>query len=119
MVSNLEKFEEILKTLDEWKAEYCPGANNIYLGNKCPDGLFGKTYDMHTCYNIAINNKIPRYSLFFKLVLWHEFCHVWDHYVSGSFGHGMKWIKKYFAKPLYAIGIYFMFPVVIYYMVRK
>lgn len=119
MVSNLTKFEEILKELDKWKAEYCPGSKSIYLGGKCPDGFFGKTYNMYTCYNIAINTNIPRYSTFFKLVLWHEFCHCWDHYESGSFGHGWKWIKKLFHKPLYVIGIYVMFPMAIYYMVRK
>lgn len=107
------------KELNEWRAKYCPDSRKMYLAGSCPSGEFGHSYAMVTCYNIAINHKIKYDSLFYKCVLWHEFCHCWDYHESLSMGHNMKWIKKYFHKPLYVIGTYVLFPMAIYYMVRK
>lgn len=107
------------KELDEWRTKYCPDSKNMYLAGSCPDSDFGHSYALKTCYNIAINHKIKRDSLFYKCVLWHEFCHCWDYHESGSMGHELKWIKKHLHKPLYVIGTYVLFPMAIYYMVMK
>lgn len=65
---------------------------------------------------ILINRKMYD-SIVGNSIAWHEFCHLWDFIDSGSMGHGMKWLKKCFRKPLLFLKVYVLFPVVIYRMV--
>lgn len=89
-------------------------ASNSELGHAYAKGKGG-----NCDYCIVINKKIGINGFVARCIMWHEFCHCWDYHDSGSMGHELKWIKKYLHKPFYVIGTYVLFPMAIYYMVRK
>lgn len=88
------------------------GMTNVYIESIIYEDLgdqFGrcKMYQDGVYYEliIYINKNINGMPIMTRGVLWHEFCHAWDFYESGSMGHYNKWIKKWISKPHYVLAL--------------
>lgn len=94
--------------VDGWFEEVGVGYAYLYIEPYESSKELGHAYAYDTGdgygYRIVINSKFDMDSFLGKCIAWHEFCHCWDFAISGTMGHGMKWIKKLLSKPIYAIG---------------
>lgn len=87
------------------------GMSNVYINTITYEDIgdeFGRCWmredGIYYCLTIYINPVIRGMPIMLRGVLWHEFCHAWDFYESGSMGHFNKWIRKWLSKPHYVLA---------------
>lgn len=102
---------DLRRWVDEWKSEFCPGANiSIRYGDL--GDQFGRTHsEIHgqvKMSEITINNIFRTSPLTSKIVAWHEFAHAWDFYDTAYMGHDNSWMARWFRKPLMTIPGYLL-----------
>ena len=68
---------------------------------------------------IEIDTAVAKTPLLWRGVLWHEFCHVWDYFQTGSMGHYDKWIKRWLSRPQYVVAMIIAFPIYLYNLAKR
>ena len=68
---------------------------------------------------IEIDTAVAKTPLLWRGVLWHEFCHVWDYFRTGSMGHYDKWIKRWLSRPQYVVAMIIAFPIYLYNLIKR
>ena len=68
---------------------------------------------------IVIDTAVANTPMLWRGVLWHEFCHVWDYFQTGSMGHYDKWIKRWISRPWHILEMLIPFPIYLYNLAKR
>ena len=122
------------KMIDRWIKEFIPSGKpsgsctfEDYIELAITDGFrmgycrceYSRSRN-HVEGHIWLDDDHAKCPTFFRdAVLWHEFCHVWDYFRTGSMGHYDKWIKRWLSRPQYVVAMIIAFPIYLYNLIKR